>query len=114
MLKIGFRIISNPDYEYRKIIKKLKQYGIEPTGNKTYDKSRLKEIELRELKEENCVSNKHLTLAKNEQEKILYEIADEKKPPEPQYTLSSAEAEELRSQQIWQAIKLKKKLNFEN
>ena len=44
------------DYEYMQIIRRLKMYGLSPTGSKSADKARLHEIELREAKKENCVT----------------------------------------------------------
>ena len=36
------------DYEYARIIRKLAQYGLKPSGSKSHDKQRLHEIELKE------------------------------------------------------------------
>ena len=40
------------DEEYRRILEKLKALGITPTGNKTVDKAKLREIEMRQLRAE--------------------------------------------------------------
>ena len=49
--------ISGIDDEYQKIIARLRMYGYEPTGNKSADRAKLHEIELREAKKENCRIN---------------------------------------------------------
>lgn len=109
MLMIRPISISSFDYEYRRIIKKLKQYGIKPTGNKTSDKARLKEIEMRELKEEESVSNKHLTISKGEQERVLEKKAKKDEEKYPQFDLNRVQAEELLGQQLLQSIEIKQK-----
>lgn len=58
------------DWEYQAIIRKLAQYGLRPTGNKSSDKMRLHQIEVREAKKEDEVTSRFLTVGKSEQEKI--------------------------------------------
>lgn len=43
---------GGPDEEYRRIIAKLLQLGIMPSGNKAADKAKLREIEMKQLKTE--------------------------------------------------------------
>ena len=58
------------DEEYKRIIRKLAQYGMRPSGSKTTDKMRLHERELQDAQKENCITSKFLTVTKAEQEKI--------------------------------------------
>lgn len=58
------------DEEEKRIAAKLLEYGILPSGNKTVDKARLREIELKEAKSANYISNKFITVTLAEQEKI--------------------------------------------
>ena len=58
------------DREEQEILRRLLKYGIRGTGNKSIDKAKLHEIELREAQKENTISSKFLTVGKNEQEKI--------------------------------------------
>ena len=53
----GFNILPNKlDPEYKRILKKLKEYGMSATGDKEVDKARLKEKELEMAKEANYIN----------------------------------------------------------
>ena len=54
------------DEEEKAIMRRLKQYGIKGTGRKSVDKAKLHDIELREAQNENCITNKFLTVTKSE------------------------------------------------
>ena len=69
-----FSISSGPDNEHLEIMRRLRAYGVTPTGDKTTDKNKLREIELKKAKEENTVTNKFLTVSTSEQEKIQEEV----------------------------------------
>ena len=97
------------DEEEKKIIKKLMQYGITPTFNKSADKAKLHEIELREAKKENCVTNKFLTLTKGEQEKIQEKKKEKRKEISPEKYPNSEKAQKILGEQIYLAIQMKKK-----
>ena len=66
----AFVCSGGPDEEEKAIMRKLLAYGIQPTGIKSIDKATLREIELKQAKEETCVTNKFLTVSVFEQEKI--------------------------------------------
>lgn len=94
------------DWEERRIAKKLLSYGIQPTFNKTTDKAKLHEIELKEAKKENCVSNKFITVSPSEQEKIQEKKKEKRKEVNPEQFM---EAQNLLGEQIYLAIQMKQK-----
>ena len=61
---------SKIDEEEKKIMKKLIQYGYDPTGQKNIDKAILHKIELEKAKEENEITDKFLTVTIKEQKEI--------------------------------------------
>lgn len=97
------------DEEEKKIIRKLRAYGITPTFNKSRDKAKLHEIELREAKKEDCVSHKFLTVTTNEQEKIQEKKKEKRKEVNPEKYMNSQKAQKLLGEQIYLAIKMKQK-----
>lgn len=77
---------SDVDSEEVEIMRRLLAYGITPTGNKTTDKARLHEIELRHAKQEvessggKCVnSNKFFTVSKVKLEEMARQIKEKRK-----------------------------------
>ena len=96
------------DYEYLMIIKKLSQYGLQPSGSKSNDKMRLHEVELREAQKENAVSSKFLTVTKREQEKIQEKKKSQKAETELRTNDNSVKGAEILGKQIFQAIQMKK------
>ena len=58
------------DSEEKEIMNRLMAYGVTPTGNKATDRAMLRRIEEQKAKEDNCVSNKYLTVSTQEQERI--------------------------------------------
>lgn len=106
------------DAEEKRIAARLRQYGIKPTGDKNTDKAKLREIELREAKNETDVSNKFLTVTKGEQEKIQAQKKELKKQVNPEQFPNSEKiqrrkdvekAEKALGEQIFLAIKMKEK-----
>lgn len=99
------------DEEYKRIIRKLRMYGLNPSGSKTTDFERLREIELRILKTENTTSTKFITLSQSEQEKI-----QEKKHEQfaknncPNQLSDMTIGQRALGEQLMLAIKMKKKL----
>lgn len=65
-----YYLSSSIDEEEKRIVARLRQYGIRPTFNKTTDKAKLHMIELKEAQQLNYISGKFITLSKAEQEKI--------------------------------------------
>lgn len=98
------------DYEYARIIRKLAQYGQKPSGNKSHDKQRLHEIELREAKKENCISSKFLTVTKGEQEKIQEKKKEKRVELDPKSHQETMKGQRILGEQIMLAIKMKKQL----
>lgn len=94
------------DEEEKRIAAKLLAYGVQPSFNKTTDKAKLHEIELREAKKENCVSNKFITVGVNEQEKIQEKKKQKRKEVNPE---KFADAQKVLGEQIYLAIKMKQK-----
>lgn len=67
----GFYIQANRlDYEYKRILQKLKEYGMSATGNKDVDRARLKNKELEKVKDANYINPELLTVSVEEQVKI--------------------------------------------
>lgn len=106
------------DAEEKRIAARLRQYGIKPTGDKNTDKAKLREIELREAKNETGVSNKFLTVTKGEQEKIQAQKKELKKQLNPeqfpnsekiQRRKAAEKAEKALGEQLFLAIKMKEK-----
>lgn len=106
------------DAEEKRIAARLRQYGIKPTGDKNTDKAKLREIELREAKNETGVSNKFLTVTKGEQEKIQAQKKELKKQVNPEQFSNSEKiqrrkdvekAEKALGEQLFLAIKMKEK-----
>ncbi len=100
---------SGADYEEQRIMQKLRQYGIQPTGNKMLDKNKLREIELREAKKENCVSSKFITVSTGEQEKIQEKKKEKREELNPEKIVDSEKAAKYQGEQIYLAIKMKRK-----
>lgn len=62
---------SGIDAEWERIQRRLKEYGIKSSGSKATDMSKLRDIEMREVKTLTTPSSKFLTITKSEQEKII-------------------------------------------
>lgn len=62
---------SGIDAEWERIQRRLKEYGIKSSGSKAADMSKLRDIEMREVKTLTAPSSKFLTITKSEQEKII-------------------------------------------
>lgn len=104
--------ISNViDEEYKRIIRKLQQYGMRPSGSKTTDKMRLHERELQDAQKENCITSKFLTITKAEQEKIQEKKKEEKEEINPESNQNSTKGQEILGNQIMLAIEWKNKTN---
>lgn len=95
------------DPEYREIVRRLRMYGITPSGDKDSDKARLHNIELQEAEKENEISNKFLTLSKSEKEKILNKKIENLKDKHLENYLDTTKAMEILGQQKFLAIKMK-------
>ena len=96
------------DWEYKAIIRKLAQYGLRPTGNKSSDKMMLRQIELREAQKEESVTSRFLTVSKGEQEKIQEKKAEKQSLGNTQ--LQDAQlGQQLLGEQLMLAIEMKKK-----
>ena len=100
------------DEEEKRIMRRLLQYGIKPTGQKNIDKPKLHEIELQKAKLEDYVSNKFLTVTKSEQEKIQAKKKEKRKERNPEKYTNSEQAQKVMGEQIYLAIKMKKKKKF--
>ena len=97
------------DWEYKAIIRKLAQYGLKPTGNKTSDKMRLHQIEVREAQKEECVTSRFLTVEKGEQEKIQEKKEEKKDIGNLVSTQDAQLGQHLLGEQMMIALRIKKK-----
>lgn len=96
-----------------------KEYGIKSSGSKAADMSKLRDIEMREVKTLTAPSSKFLTITKSEQEKII----EQKNSHKVNKQLKKEEKDEYNSEkyqntqkamntlgeQIYLVIKMKKK-----
>lgn len=101
------------DYEYMRIIKRLAEYGIRPSGSKTSDKLKLHELELREAEKENCITSKFLTVSIKEQEEIQDKKKKKREEIDPKIKQNPTKGQEILGQQIMIAIEMKKNKNYD-
>lgn len=99
----------NYDFEYQEIIRRLLVYGITPTGNKTTDKAKLKEIELEKAKESSCVLPKLFTVSLQEQEKFQLNKKENTKEQSQNIAAEEFEGSKALGEQLYLAIKMKKR-----
>ena len=103
------------DEEHLRIIRKLREYGLSPTGNKSSDKAKLREVELKKAQQENSVSNKFETVSKSEQEEIQKKKKAKKKELNPELEREvhpeKFEGSRVLGQQLYLAIEMKKNKN---
>jgi hypothetical protein len=119
--KISFTVFSGGgcgDEEQKRIAAKLREYGVIPTGDKTTDKATLYRIELEKAKQENCVTNKFLTVSKAEQEKIQAKKKEKQKNLNPDIN-KDIKPEEFKGskalgQQLLLAIEMRRKKDKTN
>ena len=97
------------DEEWKRIIRRLKVYGIRSTGSKAKDKEILRSIELKKVQMENIVSSKYITISKGEQEKILAKKKEKKGENNPKLTQSNQHGAKLLGEQLYLAIQMKNK-----
>ena len=100
------------DEEEKRIMRRLLQYGIKPTGQKSIDKPKLHEIELQKAKLEDYVSNKFLTVTKSEQEKIQAKKKEKRIERNPEKYTNAEKAKKKMGEQIYMKKKMKKKKKF--
>ena len=100
------------DSEEKAIMAKLLAYGITPTGNKSIDRAKLHEIELKEAKQNNYVTGSFLTVSSAEEEKLvenkIYNRFNNQIPEFEQYQDESIGAQAL-GEQIILTLKLQNK-----
>lgn len=103
------------DPELVAIMRKLREYGIVPTGNKSNDKATLYRIEIEKAKQENVVTGKFLTITKGQEEKIQENKKAKRKEITPENDSNSEKAQKQEKalktmgEQIYLAIKMKQK-----
>ncbi len=103
------------DPELVAIMRKLREYGIVPTGNKSNDKATLYRIEIEKAKQENVVTGKFLTITKGQEEKIQENKKAKRKEITPENNSNSEKAQKQEKamktmgEQIYLAIKMKQK-----
>ena len=105
----SFSVSSGCDSEEKRIAKRLLAYGIQPTFNKSTDRAKLHEIELKEAQNENSISNKFITVTRQEQEKIQEKKKEKRKETNPEASINSQKAQKVLGEQIYLAIKMKQK-----
>ena len=87
-------------------------YGVMPTGNKSIDKAKLRQIEEKKAKEQNLVTGKFLTVSRGEEEKIQERKKERRDLANPQKIKDKNERQlgaDILGQQIYLAIKMKDK-----
>ncbi len=104
---VGICSLPCVDEEEREIMRRLLAYGVNPTGNKTADKAKLREIELKKAKESNSILNNLLTVSKSEQEKIQAKKKAKKKEVVPEINVEKFEGSKALGEQKYLAIKMK-------
>lgn len=62
---------SEPDFEELEIQRRLKAYGIDPTGNKSIDKAKLHALELQKVKSNNAPTGGFLTISYAQEGQII-------------------------------------------
>ena len=103
------------DPELVAIMRKLREYGIVPTGNKSNDKATLYRIEIEKAKQENVVTGKFLTITKGQEEKIQENKKAKRKEITPENNSNSEKAQKQEKamktmgEQIYLVIKMKQK-----
>ena len=105
---VSFSCVSSIDAEEKEIMRRLLAYGITPTGNKTTDKAKLRQIELEKAKTSNCILPDLLTVSRQEQEQIQKSKKDKKKEQILQSDIEKFEGSKAKGEQIYLAIKMKK------
>ena len=108
---IGFSICGSGDFEQQEIARRLLAYGIKPSGNKTADRAKLREIELRKAKDSNCILSNLFTVSNQEQEKIQNAKKEKRKELMPEIQPEKFEGSKIKGEQIYLAIKMKKQKN---
>ena len=103
---ISFSIGFCDDEEQKRIALKLREYGIKPTGNKATDRATLRRIEIEKAKQESTVTNKFVTVSKQEQEKIQEIKKRKRKELNPELNKDEFQGSEALGQQIYLAIKM--------
>ena len=106
--------LGGVDSEEQEIMNRLLAYGCSPTGDKATDKAMLHRIELERAKQDNYVSNKYLTVSASECEKIQERKKENRKIGNPEKSPQKQDerlGDKLRGEQIYLAIKMKKKDN---
>ncbi len=103
------------DPELAAIMRKLKEYGIIPTGNKSTDKAALRRIEIEKAESESIVTGKFLTVTKSEEEKIQENKKNKRKEnnvnqiSNPENIEKNEKVLQAMGEQIYLAIKMKQK-----
>ena len=95
-------ICASPDYEELEIIRRLRAYGIEPTGNKGIDKARLHQVELLKAKDQTEPSGKFLTISYDQEQRIINKKKENTKDKKPEKTNNkeALKADDIKGRQI--------------
>lgn len=67
----SFSLGCTVDAEEKEIMRRLLVYGIQPTGNKSIDMAKLRQVEEQKAKTESVASNKFYTVSSSEMEKMI-------------------------------------------
>lgn len=102
------------DPEEKEIARRLLAYGVMPTGNKTTDNAKLRQIEIEKAKNSNFVIPDLLTVSKSEQEHIQETKKEKRKENNPEQNQKEFEGLNALGTQIYLAIQMKKKKNLKS
>ena len=110
-LSVPMCICASPDYEEQEIVRRLRAYGIEPTGNKGIDKARLHQVELLKAKEQTEPSGKFFTISYDQEQRIINKKKGNIKDQKPENTNNKdvLKADDIKGRQIFAIIKMKQR-----
>lgn len=114
---MSFSVASIPDAEWQKIMERLwTKYGVRSTGNKTLDKLKLHELELKEAEALGEIANScnFITITKDELEKILRKkkVKKEQVKNKVKQKDEITKSAEILGKQIFLAIQMKSDDDF--
>lgn len=106
----GFYIrTSDLDYEYKKILRKLKEYGMISTGDKQVDRTMLIKKETEKIKDSDSIDPNILTVSVEEQMRIIEKQKENSNnEKDSRYQCTNFEGQKILGEQLYQAILMKK------
>ena len=101
----------NIDWEEQQIIRRLKTYGVKPTGNKTTDRAKLHQLELQEAKKSTNIKKDFFTISESDLKEIQQGQQEQNMPKvEPDINQSAMQGATILGEQLFLAHLMKKKI----